>query len=88
MTASKDGTSRCGLCRFYIHEGRRGGRCSQFDVPMNSQWKACCLALSPFDPPTQASPNEMLGITTWTPQRITAEHSLLSNQSVTTATTY
>jgi len=48
MTASKCEVSRCGLCRFYVHEGRRGGMCSQLDVPVSSRWKACRLAVSPF----------------------------------------
>lgn len=48
MTAGKCGTTRCGLCRFYSHEGRRGGLCHQLNVNVDSQWKACCLAESPF----------------------------------------
>ena len=49
MTASKCEISRCGLCRFYTHEGRRGGICSQLDAPVGARWKACCLADSPFE---------------------------------------
>ncbi len=48
MAVSKCGISRCGLCRFYCHEGQRGGRCSQLNAPVNSSWKACRLAISPF----------------------------------------
>ena len=48
MTASNDKVSRCGFCQFYSHEGRRGGRCCQLNVPVSSQWKACCLAIAPF----------------------------------------
>ena len=48
MTAGKCGTTRCGLCRFYSHEGRRGGLCHQLNVNVDSHWKACCLAESPF----------------------------------------
>lgn len=48
MTAGKCETTRCGLCRFYSHEGRRGGLCHQLNVNVDSHWKACCLAESPF----------------------------------------
>ena len=49
MTASKCGISRCGLCRFYHHEGRRGGSCSQLDAPVSAKWSACSLAVPAFD---------------------------------------
>lgn len=39
---------RCGACRFYTPTGRRGGECSQFGVPVQSVWKSCSLAESPF----------------------------------------
>lgn len=48
MTAGKCEISRCGLCRFYSHEGRRGGVCDQLNVNVNAHWKACSLAVSPF----------------------------------------
>lgn len=48
MTAGKCETTRCGLCRFYSHEGRRGGLCHQLNVNVDSHWKACGLAESPF----------------------------------------
>ena len=48
MTASNCTVSRCGLCQCYSHEGRRGGRCCQLNVPVGSQWEACCLAIAPF----------------------------------------
>ena len=48
MAASKCEISRCGLCQFFSHEGRRGGTCARLDVPVSSQWKACCLAIAPF----------------------------------------
>ncbi len=65
MTALKCGASRCGLCRFYSHEGRRGGQCSQLSAPVNSQWKACCLAASPFGEPSQHTLKPIAGITAW-----------------------
>ncbi|MEM9945948.1 MAG: hypothetical protein AAF810_07775 [Cyanobacteria bacterium P01_D01_bin.36] len=48
MAAEKCGITRCGLCRFYSHEGRRGGLCSQLNVNVDSSWKACCLGDAPF----------------------------------------
>lgn len=48
MTISKGGVSRCGLCRFYTHQGRRGGVCEQLNVPVAARWNACELAASPF----------------------------------------
>ncbi len=41
-------TSSCRLCRYYQHEGRRGGMCQQLGVEVQSGWKACSLANSPF----------------------------------------
>jgi len=61
MTAGKCEITRCGLCRFYSHEGRRGGLCSQLNVNVDAQWTACCLASSPFAPDKE----EKAGITAW-----------------------
>mgnify|MGYP001795951415 CR=1 FL=1 len=61
MTALNCDVSRCGVCKFYSHEGRRGGRCSQLSVPVDSQWKACGLARSPF----VSSLQDDEGITDW-----------------------
>lgn len=41
-------TSVCRYCRFYQLEGRRGGSCQKLGVPVESNWKACTLAASPF----------------------------------------
>ena len=41
-------TSACRHCRHYTPEGRRGGVCALLSVPVQSQWKACSLAVSPF----------------------------------------
>ncbi|MFK8183213.1 MAG: hypothetical protein AB8B99_07545 [Phormidesmis sp.] len=65
MTASKCEISRCGLCRFYAHEGRRGGTCAQLGVPVSSQWKACCLVVSPFQSASEIS-EIVPGIDDWT----------------------
>ena len=40
--------SSCRHCRFYKPEGRRGGICQKLSVPVDSNWKACVLACSPF----------------------------------------
>jgi hypothetical protein len=44
-------TSSCRYCRYYQAEGRRGGTCSQLNVPVQGQWKACALAAKPFAGP-------------------------------------
>ena len=41
--------SACRHCRYYQPEGRRGGSCHRLGVSVNSNWKACSLASSPFD---------------------------------------
>ena len=41
-------TSACRHCRHYTPEGRRGGVCNLLSVPVESQWEACSLAVSPF----------------------------------------
>lgn len=41
--------STCRFCRFYQPEGRRGGACRMLGVPVESSWKACALAASPFE---------------------------------------
>lgn len=44
-------TSSCRLCRYYQHEGRRGGMCQQLGVEVQAGWKACSLAIHPFTTP-------------------------------------
>jgi hypothetical protein len=41
-------TSACRHCRHYTPEGRRGGVCALLGGPVQSNWKACSLAVSPF----------------------------------------
>lgn len=65
MTVSGYGISRCGLCKFYRHEGRRDGRCSQLNAPVSSNWKVCGLAVSPF----QVSDNSPVGIAKGSPAK-------------------
>ncbi|MCL2933276.1 MAG: hypothetical protein MGG11_13790 [Trichodesmium sp. MAG_R03] len=40
----------CRHCRYYSPEGRRGGVCQKLMAVVESNWKACSLALSPFAP--------------------------------------
>jgi hypothetical protein len=42
-------TSACRYCRFYEPEGRRGGSCQLLGVSVDSSWKACNFATSPFE---------------------------------------
>ncbi len=42
-------TSACRYCRFYEHQGRRGGSCQMLGVPVQSSWKACAFASPPFE---------------------------------------
>lgn len=39
----------CRNCRYYLPEGRRGGVCQKLTTPVESHWKACSLASSPFN---------------------------------------
>lgn len=41
-------TSMCRSCRYYQPQGRRGGQCEMLGVSVQSHWKACHLAASPF----------------------------------------
>ncbi|MEA5465085.1 hypothetical protein [Leptothoe sp. PORK10 BA2] len=59
MNIKKNETARCGACRFYTPVGRRGGECSQFTVPVRSEWTSCCLAESPFQKVTKVSNSEI-----------------------------
>lgn len=49
MNEKNFSTSACRFCRFYRPEGRRGGLCETLGVPVQSSWKACSLACSPFE---------------------------------------
>ena len=60
MAAEKCGQSRCGLCRFYRHEGRRVGTCSQLNVSVSADLDACCLAASPFYAESDCEPKDFI----------------------------
>ena len=49
MNETNFSTSSCRYCRFYQPQGRRGGCCQMLGVPVQSSWKACTLASSPFE---------------------------------------
>ena len=49
MTTSKGEVSRCGLCRFYAHQGRRGGMCERLSAPVAAKWESCVLSALPFE---------------------------------------
>ena len=59
MSIKKGEIARCGACRFYTPTGRRGGECSQFGVHVQSVWKTCSLAKSPFQKLTNVSSSEI-----------------------------
>lgn len=63
MSIKKSDIVRCGACRFYTPVGRRGGECSQLSVPVQSDWKACCLAESPFQKLTKISNSDIKKLT-------------------------
>ncbi len=54
-------TSSCRYCIHYTPSGRRGGNCQQLGVPVQSNWKACPLALRAFT----SSWDEMDAVTDW-----------------------
>ncbi len=59
MSSTKGEIARCGACRFYTPIGRRGGNCSQLGVPVQSVWKTCYLAESPFQQLTHDDHSEV-----------------------------
>jgi hypothetical protein len=51
MDANQFGVSCCQRCRHFTLEGRRGGHCSQLNVPVQGRWSACSLANPVFMEP-------------------------------------
>lgn len=49
MNSSGSFIVACRFCRYYQPEGRRGGSCEKFDVPVSADWEACSLAVHPFE---------------------------------------
>lgn len=48
MTIQNCLTSACRYCRFYQPDGLHRGTCQQLNVSVQSDWKACQLALPAF----------------------------------------
>lgn len=48
MNSSQNSTFSCRLCQNYQVEGQRGGTCKILNVPVQSDWSACPLAIPYF----------------------------------------
>jgi hypothetical protein len=48
MDATPLDISCCQRCRYYTLEGRRGGHCSQLNVPVQGSWQPCSLGAPVF----------------------------------------
>ena len=60
MKTTNAASLACRHCRFYLPEGRRGGNCQRLGAPVQSNWKACTLALPPFAPSWENIDNIMV----------------------------
>jgi hypothetical protein len=60
MKTANFAISACRYCRYYNSQGRRGGVCEQLGVPVQANWKACALAVTPFAPPWDSIEEIML----------------------------
>jgi hypothetical protein len=67
-------TSACGHCRHYTPEGRRGGVCALLGGFVQSHWKACSLAISPFG----ASWENIEEIGLWQEQTLTLQEATVT----------
>ena len=67
-------TSACGHCRHYTPEGRRGGVCALLGGFVQSHWKACSLAISPFG--TSWEKIEEIGL--WQEQTLTLQEATVT----------
>jgi len=67
-------TSACGHCRHYTPEGRRGGVCALLGGFVQSHWKACSLAISPFG--TSWENIEEIGL--WPEQTLTLQEATVT----------
>jgi len=66
-------SSACRHCHHYTPEGRRGGVCALLNVPVQSQWKSCALAVSPFGPSW-----ENIDIGLWQEQAVTVHETAVT----------
>ena len=48
--------SGCQRCHHYTPQGRRGGHCSQLNVPVQGKWQPCPLAMPVFLSPLGTDP--------------------------------
>lgn len=65
-------TSACRHCHHYTPEGRRGGVCALLSVPVQSQWKACTLAVPSFGEPWE----NIAEIGLWQEQTVTVQEAV------------
>ncbi|UBF24892.1 hypothetical protein K9N68_25040 [Kovacikia minuta CCNUW1] len=79
MKPSNSSISACRNCRYYVPEGRRGGRCDQLNVSVHSAWKACSLAIPPFSPAWE----NLEEIIIWQRRTLAAQEALAANLSPT-----
>lgn len=52
--------SKCQFCQFYQHRGHQGGYCQKLSTPVQSHWRSCPLALSPFAPSWEAQNGDVM----------------------------
>jgi hypothetical protein len=55
MSYTNRGNLGCRHCRYYRHEGKRGGQCQMLGTPVRGMWPACVLVISPFAPSWEGS---------------------------------
>ncbi|WP_347272436.1 hypothetical protein [Leptolyngbya sp. FACHB-36] len=63
MTTPTNSTFACRYCRHYTPQGRRGGHCQQLNVTVQGSWRACSLAIPPF----QRTWNSLGDVIHWQP---------------------
>ena len=73
---------KCGACKFYTPMGRRGGECSQLCVPVQSGWKACTLAKSPFQTLHQADNPEAELAAVVATKKISVESNIAAQENI------
>lgn len=54
LTTPSTRPSKCQFCQHYQHRGHQGGYCQKLTSPVQSHWRSCPLALSPFAPSWEA----------------------------------
>lgn len=82
MNIETNKIAKCGACKFYTPMGRRGGECSQLCVPVQSGWKVCSLAESPFQTLTQVSNPEAELAAVVATKKISVESSISAEENI------